>query len=53
MGSENHIHLSTQRNSLIAIVDARDKPQIGQYLEMVFDMNRVHFFDKDTEIKIV
>ena len=53
MGSENHLLLSTQNNSLIAIVDAHDKPQIGQYLEMVLNMNRVHFFDKDTEKKIV
>lgn len=53
MGSENHILLSTDDNSLVAIVDAHDRPQISEYIEMVFDMSRVHFFDKDTEKTIV
>ena len=53
MGSENHILLSTDDNTLVAIVDAHDKPALGDYIEMVFDMNRVHFFDTDTENTIV
>jgi multiple sugar transport system ATP-binding protein len=53
MGSENHILLSTKENSLRAIVDAHDKPTLGDYIEMVFDMNRVHFFDNDTQQTIV
>ncbi|MBN2120912.1 MAG: sn-glycerol-3-phosphate ABC transporter ATP-binding protein UgpC [Candidatus Omnitrophica bacterium] len=49
MGSENHILLSTDENSLIAIVDAHNKPKLGEYIEMVFDMNKAYFFDNDTE----
>jgi multiple sugar transport system ATP-binding protein len=53
MGSENHVLLSTKDNTLTAIVDAHDKPRLGDYIEMVFDMNRVHFFDNDTQQTIV
>ncbi len=53
MGSENHLILSTNGNNLVAIVDSHDKPELGEYIEMVFDMNHIHFFDKDTEKTIV
>jgi len=53
MGAESNLLLSTPNNNLIAVVDAHNKPQIGEYIEMVFDMNRIHFFDKDTEKTIV
>ena len=53
MGSANHIFLKTSTNTFVAIVDAHDRPKIGDFLEIVFDMNRCHFFDKDTEITII
>ncbi len=52
MGAETHVNLSTTKNDLTAVLDGHNKPQRGEYLEMVFDMKRVHFFDKTTE-KIV
>ena len=53
MGSENHIHFATKNNSFTAIVDSHDRVVMGDYLEMVFDMEKVHFFDRDTEEIIV
>jgi multiple sugar transport system ATP-binding protein len=53
MGSANHIFLKTKKSTFIAIVDAHDRPTTGEYLEVVFDMARAHFFDKDTEVTII
>ena len=53
MGSENHLYLTTLQHSLIARVEANNRPKAGEYIEMVFDMERAHFFDKDTEKTIV
>jgi len=53
MGSQNHLYLSTGANTMIAVVDASNKPIIGSMVEIVFDMKRVHFFDPSTEFTIV
>lgn len=53
MGSEVYLHLSTGQNEIIAKVGAHDNPSIGQEMDVVFDTNKVHFFDKSTERTIV
>ncbi len=53
MGSKNHLYLSTGKNTIIAVVDASNKPSIGSMVEVVFDMKKVHFFDPSTEFTIV
>lgn len=53
MGSEVYLHLSTGKHSLIAKVGSHDNPPINQDMDLVFDMAKVHFFDKDTEKTIV
>ncbi|MFH1577443.1 MAG: sn-glycerol-3-phosphate ABC transporter ATP-binding protein UgpC [Candidatus Omnitrophota bacterium] len=53
MGSEVYLHLNTGQHTFIARVGAHNQPQVNQNLEVVFDMNKVHFFDKDTEETIV
>jgi len=53
MGSEVYLHLSTGKHTMIAKVGGHDKPQINQDMDLVFDMGKVHFFDKDTEKTIV
>jgi len=53
MGSEVYLHLNTGRNSLIAKVGGHDRPAINQDMDLVFDMAKVHFFDKDTDLTIV
>ncbi len=49
MGSELHIYLKVGKNSIVAKVDPRDVPDVNQDMEVIFDMNKVHFFDKETE----
>ena len=53
MGSENYLYLSTDNHTLIAVVEAANKPAVGNRVEVVFDMKKVHFFDPSTEYTIV
>ncbi|NQT22962.1 MAG: sn-glycerol-3-phosphate ABC transporter ATP-binding protein UgpC [Candidatus Omnitrophica bacterium] len=53
MGSEVYLYLSTGKHSLIARVGGHNRPQINQDMDLVFDMNKIHFFDKDTEKVII
>lgn len=53
MGSEVFIHLSTGKHTLIAKVGGHENPPINQDMDLVFDMNKAHFFDKDKENAIV
>jgi multiple sugar transport system ATP-binding protein len=53
MGSEAYLYLNTGKSSLIARVGGHDKPTINQDMDLVFDMSKVHFFDKDTDITII
>ena len=53
MGSEVYLYLNTGKHTFIARVGAHDKPKVNQDMDVVFDMSKVHFFDKDTEETIV
>jgi multiple sugar transport system ATP-binding protein len=53
MGSEVYLYLNTGKHTFIARVGAHDRPQINQDMDLVFDMSKVHFFDKDTEQTII
>ena len=53
MGSRNHLYLSTGKHTIVAVVNASNKPVIGSTIEVVFDMMRVHFFDSSTEDIII
>ncbi len=53
MGSEIYLYLSTGSQTFIARVDAHDKAQVNQKLDVVFNMSKVHFFDPNTEEVIV
>lgn len=53
LGSEVYLYLNTGRHNFIARVGAHDRPPINQDMDLVFDMSKVHFFDKDTEATIL
>lgn len=53
LGSEVYLYLNTGKHTFIARVGAHDKPKVNQDMDLVFDMSKVHFFDKDTEETIV
>jgi len=53
MGVETHLHLSTSHHTFICRTSADNRPAIGQDLDVVFEMSKAKFFDKDTEKSIV
>ena len=53
MGSEVYLYLNTGKHTFIARVGAHDRPEVNRDMELIFDMNKVHFFDKDTEETII
>lgn len=48
MGSENILYFEQNGVELQAKVDSRIKYHIGDTVELAFDMNKVHFFDKES-----
>lgn len=53
MGAEVFLYIIAGKSSLIARVGGHDNPEVGQDMDLVFDMSKVHFFNKDTEEIIV
>ena len=53
MGSETLLHLDVEGASFIATVDPRTQAKAGDDIEICFDMNRIHLFDKETEMAIL
>ena len=49
LGSESHLYCQVGKNEFIAKVDARDYLQTGASIDLGFDLNKAHFFDKETE----
>ena len=49
LGSESHLYCQVGKNEFIAKVDARDYLQTGAGIDLGFDLNKAHFFDKETE----
>ncbi|MFD1414203.1 ABC transporter ATP-binding protein [Oceanobacillus jeddahense] len=52
MGAESILYSSIDGQEFVARVDSRTDVQGGDYLELSFDMNKVHFFDKENEQRI-
>jgi multiple sugar transport system ATP-binding protein len=49
LGSEVFAYLSSNGHEFIARMDASAKPQPGETVETVFETDRLHIFDKETE----
>ena len=49
LGSESHLYCQVGKNEFIAKVDARDYLQTGEGIDLGFDLNKAHFFNKETE----
>lgn len=48
-GAESILYLNLNGTEVVAVVDARDYHEPGTTLEVAFNMNKAHFFDKETE----
>ncbi|KHE73121.1 ABC transporter ATP-binding protein [Halobacillus sp. BBL2006] len=52
MGSESYLYSKLGEQEFIARVDSRSDIKGGEEIELAIDMNKVHFFDKDSEERI-
>lgn len=51
-GAETMIYSALEGQDFVARVDSRTDIKPGQSIELAFDMNKVHFFDAETESRI-
>jgi multiple sugar transport system ATP-binding protein len=49
MGNETFLYLVSGRNTFIARVDPRSHKRVGDSVQVIFDMDKLHIFDADTE----
>jgi multiple sugar transport system ATP-binding protein len=52
LGDDVEVHLTLGEQQLIAKLDSKTQAQVGDTIEVAFDMNRTHLFDKETELAI-
>ncbi|MCP8617543.1 ABC transporter ATP-binding protein [Salirhabdus salicampi] len=52
MGSETYLYTNLNGQEFIARVDARTVVNGGDKIDLAFDMNKAHFFNKETEERI-
>jgi multiple sugar transport system ATP-binding protein len=52
LGHELHLFMNTGKFSFVGTVDTRMDAQVGNKVEVLFDMNNMHLFDKNTELAI-
>lgn len=53
MGSETYLYLDLKGQSLTARVDPRSTARTGDIIKIGLDLNKLHLFDKETEMTIL
>ena len=53
LGSEVYLHVRSGHYSMVARVNPQAKPEVNQDVDVVFDMGKARFFDRETEQAIV
>ncbi len=53
MGSETYLYLKLANTSLISRVNRRSTAQAGDKIKVALDANKLHIFDKETELAIL
>jgi multiple sugar transport system ATP-binding protein len=51
-GADMMLYSTIEGQNLVATIDPRTEVKPGDQLELAFDMNKAHFFNKETEIRI-
>ncbi len=51
-GAELMLYSAVNGHEFVARIDARSDVQPGDTVQLAMDMNKAHFFDKDTEVRI-
>ena len=49
MGNEIFLYLNTDIHQFVARISAREMQAVGQMQDLVFNMEKAHFFDPETE----
>ena len=52
MGNEVIVYLVTERNQFMGRFDPRTNARVGSTMQIAFDMDRIHIFDKQTELAV-
>lgn len=52
LGHELHLFMNSGQNSFVSIVDTRLAPSVGSTIDLAVDVDRMHLFDRDTELAI-
>ena len=52
MGSEIVLYSKVANQDFVARVDARYGVEVGQTIDMAFDLNKAHFFDKESGLRL-
>ena len=52
MGAEIYLYLTVNGQAISARVNPRSTTKAGDTVKVAFDVNRLHFFDKETELVI-
>lgn len=53
MGAETYLYLNCEGNAVTARVDPASKAKAGDTATIAFKMNKMHLFDKETEVTIL
>ena len=53
MGAETYLYLTIAGKPFIARVNQRSTAKLGDSIDVVFDTNKLHLFDKETELTII
>jgi len=48
LGAELNLFLNTGKNEFVATVDTRMDANVGNKVDLVFDLKHMHIFDKET-----
>lgn len=52
MGSEFILYTVIGEDEFIAKISTRQKPKVGETIELAFNLNKIHFFDVDSGDRI-
>ena len=53
MGSETFLYLQIAGENFTAKVNQRSTAKLGDTIKVAFETNKLHIFDKDTELALV
>ncbi len=53
MGAETYLYLKIAGKPFVARVNQRSTAKLGDKIDVVFDTNKIHLFDKETELTII